>query len=86
MGASASALSALNMLPLAGDRKLGAVVGTFMFAPIRQHFGIATVLWTQAVLSFLGAIVSHVFIPADPAAVDPSYAALPQFDSADAIN
>eukprot|EP00039_Didymoeca_costata_P029536 m.25069 g.25069 ORF g.25069 m.25069 type:complete len:470 (-) comp7672_c0_seq2:27-1436(-) len=45
-----------------GCAKLGAVVGTFLYQPISDKYGIAAVLWVQVALSIIGAIVSTVFI------------------------
>ena len=46
--------------------KLGAVIGTFIFAPIVSVWGVAGVLWVQVALSLLGAVASVVFLPAAP--------------------
>eukprot|EP00040_Diaphanoeca_grandis_P044567 m.12771 g.12771 ORF g.12771 m.12771 type:complete len:441 (-) comp9439_c0_seq1:217-1539(-) len=47
----------------AGSGKIGAVVGTFMYAPIADTYGIAAVLWVQVALSALGGIISIIFLP-----------------------
>lgn len=45
--------------------KIGAVVGTFMYTPLNEAYGISSVLWVQAALSFLGAIICTFFLPDD---------------------
>jgi PHS family inorganic phosphate transporter-like MFS transporter len=46
----------------AGCGKLGAVVGTFIYQPISDKFGIAAVLWVQVAFSVLGALTTIIFI------------------------
>ena len=38
------------------------MVGTFMYQPIADSSGFAVVMWVQAALSLLGAVVTYVFI------------------------
>lgn len=45
--------------------KVGAVIGTFLFKPIQNSFGIASVMWVQVVLCLLGTLVSIYFIDKD---------------------
>ena len=42
--------------------KVGAVIGTFMYKPLNDRFGTATVMWVQCVLCVLGAVLAHVCI------------------------
>ena len=46
----------------AGAGKVGAVIGTFIYAPIADRLGIATVMWVQAVLSLVGVLISWFYI------------------------
>lgn len=45
--------------------KVGAMVGTFMYKPISDRYGFATVLWVQVVLSIMGAAVSYFCLADD---------------------
>jgi len=47
--------------------KVGAVIGTFMFQPIVDAWGVVGVLWVQVALSILGAVASVALLPASPA-------------------
>lgn len=49
----------------AGCGKLGAVVGTFLYAPILDLFGLPAVMWTQAAVSLLAGGLALATIPAD---------------------
>jgi PHS family inorganic phosphate transporter-like MFS transporter len=49
----------------AGSGKVGAVVGTFMYQPLADAYGSATVMWVQCVLCVCGALISHYFIADD---------------------
>ena len=42
----------------AGSGKVGAVVGTFIYAPLADAFGIAMVMWIQCALCLVGVGVS----------------------------
>jgi PHS family inorganic phosphate transporter-like MFS transporter len=46
--------------------KLGAVIGTFMFQPIVDKWGVAGVCWVQVALSLLGLLASVALLPAAP--------------------
>ena len=46
--------------------KLGAVIGTFMFQPISDAWGVAGVLWVQVALALLGLLASATLLPAAP--------------------
>eukprot|EP00051_Salpingoeca_urceolata_P014577 m.185883 g.185883 ORF g.185883 m.185883 type:complete len:492 (-) comp18125_c1_seq3:85-1560(-) len=62
--------------------KIGAVVGTFMYAPIEDKMGIAAVLWVQVGLSLLGMLLSYVCLRDDRPSKEPS----PPEDTARLIN
>eukprot|EP01051_Picozoa_sp_SAG22_P015289 SAG22_NODE_1975_length_3221_cov_2.215247_1_plen_85_part_00 len=49
----------------AGSGKVGAVVGTFIYAPLSDAYGIATVMWLQCVLSLLAVVLSVYCIDDD---------------------
>eukprot|EP01048_Picozoa_sp_COSAG05_P014553 COSAG05_NODE_1661_length_4320_cov_5.356415_3_plen_123_part_00 len=49
----------------AGSGKVGAVVGTFIYEPIADTYGIPAVMWLQCVLCFVGAAISYWFIDDD---------------------
>jgi MFS family permease len=49
----------------AGSGKVGAVVGTFIYAPLADAFGIATVMWIQCALCLLGVVLSIYCIDDD---------------------
>ena len=49
----------------AGAGKIGAVVGTFIYQPIADYFGLPAVMWTQAVICLLAVIISIQFLPND---------------------
>jgi len=51
----------------AGAGKLGAVVGTFIYQPIADAFGLPAVMWTQALVCVLAMLLSRFFIPPDEA-------------------
>lgn len=50
----------------AASGKIGAVIGTFMYAPIAHQYGFAAVMWVQVVLSLLGALASIYLLPPPP--------------------
>lgn len=45
--------------------KIGAVIGTFIFQPIEDVWGIAGVAWMQVVLSLVGIVVTMYFVEPD---------------------
>ena len=47
--------------------KAGALTGTFIFKPLSDSFGLATLLFVQVALSLLGMVVTHVFVDDDEA-------------------
>lgn len=49
----------------AGSGKVGAVVGTFIYTPLADAFGIATVMWIQCVLSLIAVVLSIYCIADD---------------------
>ena len=49
----------------AGSGKIGAVVGTFIYGPLADAFGIATVMWVQCVLCLVGVVLSIYCIADD---------------------
>ena len=49
----------------AGSGKVGAVVGTFIYAPLADAFGIAMVMWIQCVLCLVGVVLSIYCIADD---------------------
>jgi PHS family inorganic phosphate transporter-like MFS transporter len=51
----------------AASGKAGAVVGTFMYGPLKDAAGFAAVMWVQTALSILGALASYFLLPAAPA-------------------
>ena len=48
-----------------GCGKVGAVVGTFIYAPLADAFGIAMVMWIQCVLCLVGVVLSIYCIADD---------------------
>jgi PHS family inorganic phosphate transporter-like MFS transporter len=49
----------------AASAKMGAVVGSFAFQPIKDAWGIAVLMWIQAGLCVLGALVTIRFVKKD---------------------
>jgi len=47
----------------AASGKVGAVIGTFIFAPIANSAGIAAIMWVQVGLCLLGALLTYALIP-----------------------
>jgi hypothetical protein len=47
----------------AGSGKLGAVLGTFIFAPIADSYGLGAVVALQAALSLVAALITATCIP-----------------------
>ena len=45
--------------------KVGALTGTFIFKPLSDSFGLATLLLAQVALSLLGMVITHVFVDDD---------------------
>lgn len=46
--------------------KIGAVLGTAMFAPAKESFGIEAVFGCCALVAFSGAVMTHIFVPREP--------------------
>eukprot|EP01064_Diplonema_japonicum_P008570 TRINITY_DN16026_c0_g1_i1.p1 TRINITY_DN16026_c0_g1~~TRINITY_DN16026_c0_g1_i1.p1 ORF type:complete len:500 (+),score=98.48 TRINITY_DN16026_c0_g1_i1:38-1501(+) len=53
--------------------KLGAVTGTFMYAPLSDATSFAFVMWVQAGFSLLGAVVTYFFIPRTDVVIGEGY-------------
>ena len=49
----------------AGSGKVGAVVGTFIYAPLADAYGVATVMWIQCALCLVGVVLSIYCIADD---------------------
>jgi PHS family inorganic phosphate transporter-like MFS transporter len=59
----------------AGSGKMGAVIGTFIYTPIQNGAGIATVLWVQTAISIVAAILSIKYIGKETCETDSGSAA-----------
>lgn len=46
--------------------KLGAVIGTFIYQPLSDAYGIASVLWLQTAFCIIGVLISVFFLPRTP--------------------
>ena len=46
--------------------KFGAVIGSFMFAPISETFGLSSVMWVQVVIALLGVVVTKIYLDDTP--------------------
>ena len=46
----------------AGSGKVGAVIGTFMYEPLNDAYGAATVMWVQCVLCIIGSLIAYYCI------------------------
>jgi len=54
----------------AASGKVGAVIGTFAFVPVKAAFGIPGVMWLQLAICVAGALCTHFLLPdASPAAL-----------------
>lgn len=47
----------------AASGKVGAVIGSFMYAPIADAAGLAAIMWVQVALCLLGVVVSYMLLP-----------------------
>ena len=52
--------------------KLGALAGTFIYAPVQNSLGLAYVMYLQVALSVIGVVLSIYFIPDDKKITDKS--------------
>ena len=52
----------------AGAGKLGAVVGTFIYQPIADSYGLPTVMYVQAFFCAAAVLLTIIFLPNDEGA------------------